>query len=157
MNKTNYPSFPLLHLRHSSFSKSSVALPTSQLILQPLFRFSYVTGSSLTSPGAPPMGSYHIQYFLSDSISSTTKTKWIIWQRCYNYSPIFLLQYYIIIRVCCPRGSPPLQAQKPKLQFCPKAGLHRKLGKQGSSFTKDLISAVASHCFPNPTLSLTSE
>ena len=33
----------------------SVALPTSQLILQPFFRFSYVTGSSLTSPGELPM------------------------------------------------------------------------------------------------------
>ena len=32
----------------------SVASPTSQLILQP-FRFSYVTGSSLASPGEPPM------------------------------------------------------------------------------------------------------
>ena len=46
---------PSLYLRHSSFSNSSVASPTSQLILQPLFRFSYVTGSSLTSPGEPPM------------------------------------------------------------------------------------------------------
>ena len=61
-------SFPSLHLRHSSFSNISVALPTShlilqyfraspmlQLILQYLFRFSYVTGSSFTSPGEPPM------------------------------------------------------------------------------------------------------
>ena len=45
----------VLYLRHSSFSNSSIASPTSQLILQPLFRFSYVTGSSLTSPGEPPM------------------------------------------------------------------------------------------------------
>ena len=49
------PALPLLHLRHSSFSNSSVASTTSQLILQPFFRFSYVTGSSLTSPGEPPM------------------------------------------------------------------------------------------------------
>ena len=41
--------------RHSSFSNPSVAPPTWQLILQPFFRFSYVTGSSLTSPGEPPM------------------------------------------------------------------------------------------------------
>ena len=33
----------------------SVASPTSQLILQPFFHVSYVTGSSLTSPGEPPM------------------------------------------------------------------------------------------------------
>ena len=44
-----------LYLRHSSFSNPSIASPTSQLILQPLFRFSYVTGSSLTSPGRPPL------------------------------------------------------------------------------------------------------
>ena len=56
-----------LHLRHSSFSNTSVALPTSQLILQSircftyvtghsptLLSLSYVTGSSLTSPGKPP-------------------------------------------------------------------------------------------------------
>ena len=51
------PSFQSLHLRHSSFSfsKPSVTSPTSQLILQPFFRFSYVTGFSLTSPGEPPM------------------------------------------------------------------------------------------------------
>ena len=35
------------YLRHSSFSNPSVASPTSQFILQPFFRFSYVTGSSL--------------------------------------------------------------------------------------------------------------
>ena len=39
----------------SSFSNHSITSPTSQLILQPFFRFSYVTGSSLTSLGEPPM------------------------------------------------------------------------------------------------------
>ena len=60
--------FPSLHLRHSSFSNPSVALPTSQLILQPsvasptsqfilqpFFLLSYVTSSSVNSPGEPPM------------------------------------------------------------------------------------------------------
>ena len=54
--KPHSPTFPSLHLSHSSFSNPSVASPTSQIILQPFFRFSYVTGSSLTSPGEPPMG-----------------------------------------------------------------------------------------------------
>ena len=45
---------PLLYLHHSSFSNPSVASPTSQFILQHLFRFSYVT-SSFNSPGEPPM------------------------------------------------------------------------------------------------------
>ena len=44
-----------LYLRHSSFSNPSVASPTSQFILQHFFRFSYVTSSSLNSPGEPPM------------------------------------------------------------------------------------------------------
>ena len=42
------PSFPSLHLRHSSFSNLSLALPTSQLILQPFRRFTYVTAHSPT-------------------------------------------------------------------------------------------------------------
>ena len=44
-----------LENEQSSFSNPSVASPTSQLILQPFFRFSYVTSSSLNSPGEPPM------------------------------------------------------------------------------------------------------
>ena len=41
------PTLPSLRLRHSSFSNSSVALPMSQLILQP-FCFTYVTAHSPT-------------------------------------------------------------------------------------------------------------
>ena len=52
---TNSPTFPSLHQCHSSFSNPSFALPTSQLILQPFFCFSYITCYSLTSPGEPPM------------------------------------------------------------------------------------------------------
>ena len=69
MSSAHSPSFPSLHLRHNSFSNPSVALPTSQLILQPFrcftyvtvhspkpfFRLSYVTSSSLNSPGEPSM------------------------------------------------------------------------------------------------------
>ena len=40
------PSFQSLHLRHSSFSNPSLALPTSQLILQPFRCFTYVTNHS---------------------------------------------------------------------------------------------------------------
>ena len=42
------PIFPSLHLRHSSFSNPSVALPTSQLILQPFRCFTYITAHSPT-------------------------------------------------------------------------------------------------------------
>ena len=47
---TDYsPSLPSLYLRHSSFSNPSVASPTSQFIVQPFFRFPYVTNSSLNA------------------------------------------------------------------------------------------------------------
>ena len=52
---THSPTLPSLYLRHSSFSNPSVASPPSKFILQPFFRFSYVTSSSLNSPGEPPM------------------------------------------------------------------------------------------------------
>ena len=45
--RTHSPTPPSLYLRQSSFFNASVALPTSQLVLQSFFRFSYVTGSSL--------------------------------------------------------------------------------------------------------------
>ena len=49
------PTLTSLQLRHSSFSNPSTALPTSQLILEPLRCFTYVIGTSPTSPGEPPM------------------------------------------------------------------------------------------------------
>ena len=69
MSSAHSPTFPSLHLHHkihsrtlpslylchSSFSNPSVASPRSQFILQPYFCFSYVTISSLNSPGEPPM------------------------------------------------------------------------------------------------------
>ena len=42
-------------LRHSSFFNPSAASPTSQVILQPFRYFTYVTGTSRTSPGEPSM------------------------------------------------------------------------------------------------------
>ena len=44
------PTFPSLHRCHSPFRNTSVALPTSQLILQPFRRFIYVTAHSPTYP-----------------------------------------------------------------------------------------------------------
>ena len=52
---THSPTLLSLYLCHSSFSNPSVASPTSQFIIQPFFRFSYVTSSSLNSAGEPPM------------------------------------------------------------------------------------------------------
>ena len=48
MSSAHSPTFSSLHLRHNSFSNASVALPTSQLILQPVRCFTYVTAHSPT-------------------------------------------------------------------------------------------------------------
>ena len=50
MSSARSPTFPSLHLSHCSFSNSSIVLPTSQLILQPFRRFTYVTAHSATIP-----------------------------------------------------------------------------------------------------------
>ena len=63
---TYSPTLPSLYLRHSSFSNHSVTSPTSQFILQPFFRFSYVRNSSLNSPGEPPMPTYLYNIFAFD-------------------------------------------------------------------------------------------
>ena len=67
-SRVHSPTFLSLHLRHnscfnlhhSSFCNPSIASPKSQFILQPFFRFSYVTSSSLNSPGEPPMNTRRI-------------------------------------------------------------------------------------------------
>ena len=48
MSSAHCPTFPSLHIRHSSFSNASVASPMSQLILQPFHCFTYVTVHSPT-------------------------------------------------------------------------------------------------------------
>ena len=64
---------------------------------------------------------------------------------------------YLFIRVLCPKAGPSLQAEKSRLQFCQRQVFHRKLRNQGCSFTRELIGAVATRCFPYPTLSLAPE
>ena len=49
-SRAHSPTFPALYLRHNSFSNPSVTSPTSQLILQPFRRFTYVTAQSPTLP-----------------------------------------------------------------------------------------------------------
>ena len=48
------PTFSSLYLHRSSFSNPSVALPTSQLILQPFLCFSYITAHSPNPSFASP-------------------------------------------------------------------------------------------------------
>ena len=83
------PTFPSLHLRHNSFSNPSVALTTSQLILQPFRCFTYVTVHSPTF--------FFLSYFTSSSLNSpgelisnlsvTSPTSQLIIQpfRCFTY------------------------------------------------------------------------
>ena len=82
------PILPSLYLGHNSFCNSSVASPTSQLILQPFFRFSYVTGSSLTSPGEPPMHIYVSYKIFAKYCADTDKNKALI--DCHKCSSSFL-------------------------------------------------------------------
>ena len=77
------PTFPSLHLRHSSFSNPSVGSPTSQLIIQSFFRFSYVTGSSLTSPGEPSM--MFIGLFLFYWVLHLSKHSTLVFNTLYVY------------------------------------------------------------------------
>ena len=48
LRHNSFSNLSVLHLRHSSFSNPSVALPTSNLILQSFRRFTYVTAHSPT-------------------------------------------------------------------------------------------------------------
>ena len=78
---THSPTLPSLYICHSSFSNPSVASPTSQFILQPFFRFSYVTSSSLNSPGEPPMGLIlgvgGVEIFLYSFVSTQPPIEWV--------------------------------------------------------------------------------
>ena len=48
MSSVHSPTFPSLHLCHSSFSNPSIALPMSQLMLLPFCCFTYITTHSPT-------------------------------------------------------------------------------------------------------------
>ena len=80
-SKAHFPTFPSLHLRHSSFSNPSVALPTSQLILQPFCHFTYVTAHSPTLP------SLYLRHssFSNPSVASPTSQLILQLFRCFTY------------------------------------------------------------------------
>ena len=83
-SRAHSPTFPSLHLRHNSFSNPFVALPTSQLVLQPFRYFtyvtvhspillslsSYVTSSSLNSPGRAHSPTFPSLYLRHNSFSN---------------------------------------------------------------------------------------
>ena len=83
------PSFPSLHLRHSSFSNLSITSPTSQVILQPFCSFSYITALSPTLPllhlchssfsnpyfASPTAQALHLRHLANRPCISTLVTK----------------------------------------------------------------------------------
>ena len=75
------PTLPSLYLRHSSFSKPSVALSISQLILQPFRLFTYVTAHSPTLP------SLYLCHSSFSNPSVALPTSQLILQpfRCFTY------------------------------------------------------------------------
>ena len=89
--KAHSPTFLSLHLRHNSFSNPSVALSTSQLILQPFHCFTYVTAHSPTLP------LLHLRHNSFSNPSVALSTSQLILQafRCFTYvtaqSPILPL------------------------------------------------------------------
>ena len=76
----NSPTLPSLYLSHSSFSNSSVALPTLQLILQPFRRFTYVTAHSPTLP------SLHLRHSSFSNSSVALPTSQLILQVFFRFS-----------------------------------------------------------------------
>ena len=75
------PSLPMLHLRHSSFSKPSVSLPTSQLILQAFRLFTYITAHS---PSLPSLYLHHSS-FSNTSVALPTSQLILQAFRCFTY------------------------------------------------------------------------
>ena len=87
------PTFPSLHLHHNSFSNPSIALPTSQLILQPFFRFSYVRGFHLRHLASRPWG-FPIIAWNINALGWTYSRYFdvLIWRPCSKSQCYFLLK-----------------------------------------------------------------
>ena len=111
MSSAHSPTFPSLHLRHNLFSNPSVALPTSQLILQPfrcftyitvhsptLYRFTYVTAHSPTLPSLYLRHSSFSNPFISSHTSQLILQPFF----CFSYitgSSLTYVQYICIFQV----------------------------------------------------------
>ena len=124
MSRAHYPNFPSLHLchahsptlpslclRHSSFSNPSVVSPTSQLILQPFFHFSYITGSSLLSPTKLVSRWYshaHLQFsclfYLIIVIIKLSTVLWVIYWNKMSFKLVIdlsCLYSLLFFKLCC--------------------------------------------------------
>ena len=76
---------PSLYLRHISFSNPSVASLMSQFILQPFFRFSYVTPTS-SSAHSPTFPSLHLRHSSFSNPSVASPTSQFILQPFFRFS-----------------------------------------------------------------------
>ena len=102
-SRAHSPTFPSLHLHHNSFSNPSVALPTSQLILQPFCCFTYVTihsptllllylhHSSFSNPSvASPMSQFILQPFCCFTYTTAhSSTLLLLHLRHSSFKPYF--------------------------------------------------------------------
>ena len=82
MSSAHSPTFLSLHLRHSSFSNPSIALPMSQLILQPFCRFTYITTHS---PTLPSLYLHHSSFSNPSVVSPTSQ---FIFQPFFRFSNV---------------------------------------------------------------------
>ena len=94
-SSAHFPTFLSLHPRYNSFSNPSVALPTSQLILQSFRRFTYVTTHSPTLP------SLYLRHssFSNPSVASPTSQ--------FILQPFFRFSYLTSSSLNSP-GEPPM-------------------------------------------------
>ena len=114
----------------------TVALPTSQLILQPFFRFTYVTSSSLNSPGEPAMKYYNESINLcvlflpfTPTFTVASPTSQLILQPFFRFSYVTSsfnspgeapLKYYRVIQII--REHTDGCRSRPWLPRCPVSG-----------------------------------
>ena len=143
---------------------------------EPPMAYNCVSSSIFELVGYSPVG-YHFLTFRRKLCSAFSRIIYYLtdtenWAVCHLYlscnSGAFLaqsitLRLFVAVLsssssswVFCPRAGPPLQAKEPRLQFCRRQVFHHILRNQGCSFTRDWLGAVASRCFPHPTLYLFS-
>ena len=91
-SRCHSPTFSSLHLRHSSFSNTSDALPKSQLIFQPFRCFSYVTAHSPTLP------SLYLRHSSFSNPSVASPTSQLILQPFFRFSYVTGSSLYVTYR-----------------------------------------------------------
>ena len=111
MSSAHSPTFSLLHLHHSSFSNPSLALPTSQLILQPFHCFTHITAhsptlsllhlrhSSFSTPSfaSPTPQALHLIHLASRAWKCYSRGSWHASQKIFTDLKIYIVNYVDIV------------------------------------------------------------